>query len=137
MLTSCRTYKVSDSTQVYDTLLLSKLDTVYISKEILRVDTFTQDTKETITLNAVGDTIKVAIYRDRWRDKRVIMHDTINTHIQDTIYISRASEAAEVKERQLSTWQKMKMSVGGFTLFFCLFLVGVIIVVITFNKRRE
>ena len=68
-LAGCKTYKVSEVVQVHDTLIVSKTDTAYISKEVVLRDSFEVNTEKTVTLSESGDTIRVAIYRDRWRDR--------------------------------------------------------------------
>ena len=136
-LAGCKTYKVSEVVQMHDTLIVSKTDTAYISKEVILRDSFEVNTEKTVTISESGDTIRVAIYRDRWRDRNIYIHDTIYKAKTDTLHSYAASEATIEKEKQLSTWEKIKMAAGGASLVLCLFLVGVIILVITLYKKKK
>lgn len=124
VLSGCKTYRVSEVIQMHDTLIVSKTDTAYINKETIIRDSFEINTEKIVTLKESGETIRVAMYRDRWRDRNVYIHDTLYKKSNDTVHYSTASEATIEKEKQLSAWEKLKMSVGGISMVLCLLLVG-------------
>lgn len=107
MLTGCKTKSVVEVTEVHDTLRVTKTDTLYKVRTEKRTDTLRIETERVLTLSDKGDTIRVAIYRDRWRDRIVHQTDTLREVKTDTVY--RAVAASEDKEvvRQAAWWEKV------------------------------
>lgn len=87
---------------------------------------YTVDTiaiRDSIIINRSGDTIREMRWRDRWRLRT--LRDTIL--VGDTIY---RSYPIEVPAR-LSTWQRLKVDLGGWAILLCLGLI------IVFGYRRN
>ena len=107
MLAGCKTNSVVEVVQTHDTLRIYHTDTLYKVRTDLRTDTLQIETERVLTLSDKGDTIRVAIYRDRWRDRIVHQTDTVREAKTDTVY--RAVAASEDKEvvRQAAWWEKV------------------------------
>lgn len=107
MLAGCKTKSVVEVMQTHDTLRIYHTDTLYKVRTDLRTDTLRIETERVLTLSDKGDTIRVAIYRDRWRDRIVHQTDTVREVKTDTAY--RAVAASEDKEivRQTAWWEKV------------------------------
>ena len=54
-----------------------------------------------------GDTIKITEYRDRWRERVRVQHDTIIRHQIDTIAVQRTIE--KKVEQPLGWWKKVRL----------------------------
>ena len=54
-----------------------------------------------------GDTIKITEYRDRWRERVRVQHDTIIRHQIDTISVERTIE--KKVEQPLGWWKKVRL----------------------------
>lgn len=67
-----------------------------------------------------GDTIKITEYRDRWRERVRIQHDTIIRHQIDTIAVQRTIERKV--EQPLGWWKKVRLR--AFWAILILALVG-------------
>ena len=106
VLTGCKTKSVTEYVAVHDTLRVSKTDTFYKVRTDLRTDTLRIETERTVTLSPHGDTIRVAIYRDRWRDRVQTKTDTIRTVKTDTIYKVAERDHTKQTAKQPSWWQR-------------------------------
>ena len=67
-----------------------------------------------------GDTIKITEYRDRWRERVRVQHDTIIRHQIDTIAVQRTIERKV--EQPLGWWKKVRLR--AFWAILILALVG-------------
>ena len=102
-----------------DTLIVKDVqrDSVYVERE----------KHDSIYIHQKGDTVLVekwhTEWRDRWRDRE--KHDTLYVAKRDTI--SQTITKTDVKEKPLSWWQRVRMTVGDLALWllaiFLLFLV--------------
>lgn len=95
-MTGCRTKTVT----VHDTVSVVQHDTLtkYAVKE--RTDTLKLIETNTITVNQEGDTVRVVVYRDRWRDR--VQHDTITVY---RVAADAVVHEAQRTERALD-WRK-------------------------------
>lgn len=67
---------------------------------------------DSVYLKIQGDTIMKEVYRDRYRDRNVYVHDTVTR--TDTVRVPQPYPV-EV-ERELTRWEQMKMDVGGWAI---------------------
>ncbi|MCM1219088.1 MAG: hypothetical protein NC548_31790 [Lachnospiraceae bacterium] len=51
------------------------------------------------------------IYRDRWRERTSIHHDTLYVELTDSVSVPYPVE------KQLTHWQQTKVNYGGYALF--------------------
>lgn len=100
-----------------------KYDSVYLNK-IIRDSIHERDS---IYIKESGDTVYK--YRDRYIYKSKIVRDTVYTKQADTISVPYPVEA------QLTKWQKLKQSVGGFAIIS--FIVIFIIVLVYFIYKLK
>ena len=91
LLTSCRTNTTVEYIAVHDTLHIARIDTLYKVKTEVSHDTLRIETEKIVTVGEQGDTIKIEIYKDRWRDRIIHQVDTIREKSTDTIYVSKNS----------------------------------------------
>ena len=105
-LAGCRTKTVAEHVVTHDTLSVSKTDTIYKVRTEQSHDTLRIETERTVTLSPHGDTIRVAIYRDRWRDRVQTKTDTIRTVKTDTIYKVAERDHDKQTAKQPSWWQR-------------------------------
>lgn len=100
-----------------------KYDSVYLNK-IIRDSIHERDS---IYIKESGDTVYK--YRDRYIYRSKIVRDTVYTKQADTISVPYPVEA------QLTKWQKLKQSVGGFAIIS--FMVIFIIVLVYFIYKLK
>jgi hypothetical protein len=118
-LVGCRTQERVVEVVRTDTLIQTKVqrDSVYIEKE----------KHDSVYIHQKGDTLLIekwhTEWRDRWRDRE--KHDTLYVAKHDTI--QQTLTKTDVKEKPLSYWQRVRMTVGDLALWllaiFLLFLV--------------
>lgn len=108
LLTGCRTKTLVEYISVHDTLRISEKDTVLKIKTEFTHDTLRIETEKVVTVNEKGDTVFVALYKDRWRDRVVHQTDTVKEKSTDTIYISRENEHQQVVTKKPSWWSLWK-----------------------------
>lgn len=89
MLSSCRTKSITEYVAVHDTTYSVARDTVTKIKTDYSHDTLRIETERVIKVNEKGDTVFVALYKDRWRDQIVTKTDTMLNVRIDTIYVSK------------------------------------------------
>lgn len=106
MLSSCRTKTVTEYVSVHDTLRVTKTDTCYKVRTEFSHDTLRIEVEKIITLNQGGDTIRLEVYKDRWRDRVVNKTDTLIEHKTDTIYRVVESEHEKTTVKELSWWER-------------------------------
>lgn len=105
-LTGCRTKSVTEYVAVHDTTYSVTRDTVTKIKTEYSHDTLRIEVEKIVTLNEGGDTIRVALYRDRWRDRIVRQTDTVRVAKTDTIYkVAESLHDTEVV-KQPSFWAR-------------------------------
>lgn len=96
--------------------------TVYVPAESAsyRADTVrlvTQRTDSVYRLDSVfvlqkGDTVVINRYRERWRDRREVVHDTTVAVRTDTIRVPYPVEKTVEVEKPFPWWSKLLMLVG-------------------------
>lgn len=89
MLTGCKTKTLVEYIEKHDTLRISKTDTLVKVKTEFSHDTLRIEVEKIVTINEGGDTIRLEVYKDRWRDRWNIKTDTLEKVKTDTVYISR------------------------------------------------
>lgn len=104
------------------TLLSGCTKTVYVPTESVsyRADTVrlvTQRTDSVYRLDSVfvlqkGDTVVINRYRERWRDRREVVHDTTVAVRTDTIRVPYPVEKIVEVEKPFPWWSKLLMLVG-------------------------
>jgi hypothetical protein len=77
-LMSCRTKSVVEFIEVHDTLRTHSVDTFTIVKSKEVHDTLRLEVEKVVTLKESGETLRVTLYRDRWRT--VTRTDTIDRY---------------------------------------------------------
>ena len=112
MLTGCRTKTVTEYVSIHDTLRLSKTDTLYKVKTEHSHDTLRIETEKIVTVNQGGDTIKLEIYKDRWRDRWNVKTDTVIKHSTDTIYRVVDSDQQQTIVKQPSWWERWRWRIA-------------------------
>lgn len=123
VLTGCRTKTVTEYVSVHDTLRISKTDTLYKTKTEISHDTLKIEVEKIVTLNENGDTMKLVIYKDRWRDRIVHQTDTIKEAKTDTLYISKSDEHEKETVKKQSWWSIWKWKIAAFSLLCALVFV--------------
>ena len=106
MLTGCKTKSVTEYVAVHDTTYSVTRDTVTKIKTEYSHDTLRIEVEKIVTLNEGGDTIRVALYRDRWRDRIVRQTDTVRVAKTDTIYKVAVQKHDKEVVKQPSFWQR-------------------------------
>ena len=106
MLTGCRTKTVTETFAVHDTLCLRHADTVRMVSHERSADTLRIETERVVTLSPHGDTIRVAVYRDRWRDRVLTKTDTVRELTTDTIYKVSEQWREKTTVKEQSWWQR-------------------------------
>ena len=106
MLTGCRTKTIAEFVAVHDTLMVSKTDTCYKVRVERIADTVMIETEHSVTLNEGGETIRVAIYRDRWRDRWNVRTDTVMRATIDTVYLSKDTDTKKVADSGVPWWER-------------------------------
>lgn len=96
--------------------------TVYVPAESVsyRADTVrlvTERTDSVYRLDSVfvlqkGDTVVINRYRERWRDRREVVHDTTVAVRADTIRVPYPVEKTVEVEKPFPWWSKLLMLVG-------------------------
>lgn len=96
--------------------------TVYVPAQSVsyRADTVklvTQRTDSVYRLDSVfvlqkGDTVVINRYRERWRDRREVVHDTTVAVRTDTIRVPYPVEKTVEVEKPFPWWSKLLMLVG-------------------------
>lgn len=104
------------------TLLCGCTKTVYVPAESVsyRADTVrlvTERTDSVYRLDSVfvlqkGDTVVINRYRERWRDRREVVHDTTVAVRTDTIRVPYPVEKTVEIEKPFPWWSKLLMLVG-------------------------
>lgn len=109
-LTGCRTKSVTEYVAVHDTTYSVTRDTVTKIKTEYSHDTLRIEVEKIVTLNEGGDTIRVAVYRDRWRDRIVRQTDTVRVAKTDTIYRAQAQKEKQTVVKGATWWEKAKFA---------------------------
>lgn len=109
-------------TLIAATFLCGCTKTVYVPTESVsyRADTVrlvTERTDSVYRLDSVfvlqkGDTIVINRYRERWRDRREVVHDTTVAVRTDTIRVPYPVEKTVEIEKPFPWWSKLLMLVG-------------------------
>lgn len=104
------------------TLLCGCTKTVYVPAQSVsyRADTVrlvTERTDSVYRLDSVfvlqrGDTVVINCYRERWRDRREVVHDTTVAVRADTIRVPYPVEKTVEIEKPFPWWSKLLMLVG-------------------------
>ena len=104
------------------TLLCGCTKTVYVPAESVsyRADTVrlvTERRDSVYRLDSVfvlqkGDTVVINRYRERWRDRREVVHDTTVAVRADTIRVPYPVERTVEVEKPFPWWSKLLMLVG-------------------------
>lgn len=104
------------------TFLCGCTKTVYVPAQSVsyRADTVrlvTQRTDSVYRLDSVfvlqkGDTVVINRYRERWRDRREVVHDTTVAVRTDTIRVPCPVEKTVEVEKPFPWWSKLLMLVG-------------------------
>lgn len=123
LVSGCATKTVVEYIETHDTLRVSKTDTLYKVKTEYSHDTLRIEVEKIVTLNQGGDTIKMEIYKDRWRDRYVAVHDTLRQIKTDTVYISKTDEHQQVITKQPSWWSVWKWRMVALALLCSLLLI--------------
>lgn len=103
-----------------DTLYQSKVqrDSVYIEKE----------KHDSVYIHQKGDTVLIekwhTEWRDRWRNRE--KHDTLYISKRDTIRQTITKTDVIRKEKELTWWQKIRLSLGNICLLILLIIAGVL-----------
>lgn len=103
-ITGCKT-KTTIVDVVHDTLVVTHSDTLYKVRTDTRTDTMRIETERTIVLTEKGDTMRMIVYRDRWRDKVVTKTDTIYRILADSLKSSVNKDMAKEAIRP-SFWSR-------------------------------
>jgi hypothetical protein len=86
---------------------------------------------DSIYVEKDGDTVTIyktkILYKDKWRD-RVLRDSVIKV---DSIQVPYPVE------KQLTKWEKTKMSVGGISIGFCLLLIILILAILFLRVRKK
>lgn len=113
LVSGCKTKAVTEYVAVHDTLRISKTDTLYKVKTEISHDTLRIEVEKIVTVNEGGDTIKLEIYKDRWRDRWNVKTDTLFKHTTDTIYRVVDSEHEKTTVKQPSWWERWKWKLAA------------------------
>ena len=119
-LTGCRTKSVVEVRETHDTLRVLGRDTVTRIVTHWQTDTLRMETERTVTLSEKGDTVRVAVYRDRWRDRIVTRTDTLEKTHTDTIYrvaVAEKDKATVVKPTWWESWGVWIAIISAIALF--------------------
>ena len=108
LVSGCKTKTVTEYVAVHDTTLISKTDTCYKVKTEYSHDTLRVEVEKIVTLNEGGDTIRLEVYKDRWRDRWNIKTDTLVKVKSDTVYISKDNEHEKTVTKKASWWSIWK-----------------------------
>ena len=114
MLTSCRTKSVTEYVSVHDTLRITNTDTLIKVRTETSHDTLRIEVEKVVTVNEGGDTIRVAVFRDRWRDRIVNKTDTVLKHTTDTIYRVVESEHEKTTVKGETWWERWRWKLAAF-----------------------
>lgn len=101
-----------------------KYDSVYLNK-IIRDSIHERDS---IYIKESGDTVYK--YRDRYIYRSKIVRDTVYTKQADTISVPYPVEA------QLTKWQKLKQSVGGFAIISFMVIFMIVLVYFIYKLKK-
>lgn len=94
VIIGCKT-KTTITEVIRDTLMVAHTDTLYKVRTDTRTDTMRIETERTIVLTEKGDTMRMVVYRDRWRDKVVTKTDTIYRVLADSLKSSVNKDMAK------------------------------------------
>lgn len=97
-----------------ETAYVYKTDTVYMSS--VRTDSVYIENTDTFLMN--GDTVREIKWRTRYVTR--LLTDTVYKAKSDTVMLTRRVEV----EKPLTGWQKVKIKVGGYTIFTVLLLLA-------------
>ena len=106
-----------------DTLIVQKVqrDSVYIEKE----------RHDSVYIHQKGDTVLVekwhTEWRDLWRDR--VVHDSVYIAKHDTISQTITKTEVKEKEKKLSWWEKVRISLGN------VFLLVLVILAVVFAVK--
>lgn len=131
-LMSCRTKSVVEFIEVHDTLRTHSVDTftVYKSKEVH--DTLRLEVEKVVTLKESGETLRVAVYRDRYRN--IYVHDTIDRYKAkyDSLLTVKTQTHEKEVVKQAAWWQRLGWQILGAVLF-----AGIILAIIIRLKKTK
>ena len=105
LLMGCASKRVTEVLQVHDTVRVHQTDTVRLVS--WKSDTLRVKDSVTVTLKESGETVRVAVFRDRWRDRWLC--DTVRLAVHDTVYKAAVTEKEKevVKE---GWWLRLLMT---------------------------
>ncbi len=118
-------------------LLFGCTRTVYMPVETVRTEREEVTRRRTDTVMQ-GDTRLIYIkgdtvvdWRDRWRDRTTLVHDTVCIERTDSV------QAPYPVERKLSRWERVKMDFGGIAIGGALVALAAVIIWIVKLIRRK
>lgn len=113
LVSGCKTKTVTEYVAVHDTLLSVSHDTLVKVKTEYSHDTLRIEVEKIVTINEGGDTIRVAVFRDRWRDRIVNKTDTVLKHTTDTIYRVVESEREKTTVKGETWWERWRWKLAA------------------------
>lgn len=117
LVTICLLLLVSCSPRIIERVQVQR-DTTYVTAYLR--DSVVHRDSIYIKERVAGDTIKITEYRDRWRERVRVQHDTIIRTKCDTIALQRTIE--KKVEQPLGWWKKVRLR--AFWAILILALVG-------------
>lgn len=131
-LMGCRAKSVVEFIEVHDTLRTHSVDTFTVVKGKEVHDTLRLEVEKVVTLKESGETLRVAVYRDRWRS--VIQHDTIDSYKAkyDSLLAVKTQTHEKEVVKQASWWQRLGWQILGAVL-----LAGIILAIIIRLKKTK
>ena len=116
LLAGCKTHERIVEVVRTDTLIVKDVqrDSVYVERE----------KHDSIYINQKGDTVLIEKFhtewRDRWRDRE--KHDTLYVAKHDTISQTITKTDVKEKERKVTWWERVRMTLGDILLIilFCM-----------------
>lgn len=100
LLMGCASKRVTEVLQVHDTVRVHQTDTVRLVS--WKSDTLRVKDSVTVTLKESGETVRVAVFRDRWQYRW--LRDTVRLAVHDTVY--KAAVTEKEKEVVWDGWFK-------------------------------
>lgn len=94
LLSGCSTKRVAEWREVHDTIHTYHTDTTYITRHV--ADTVRMKDSVKVVLRESGDTMRVEVWRDRWRER--IKVDTVLKVKTDTVYKVQVAEKEKVSK---------------------------------------
>ena len=121
-LFSCRTHR-SIETISTDSVSKAHIEQTNVWYDVSKIDTIIHDRIITIMLNANGDTVKEKEYVYVREVAEANTQSVINSEKIDSAKHEATYVRTEVKEKELTAWQKFKLN----TYWYLVFIVGIVI----------